>query len=149
MAEIFIRKAEEKDLDAIVRLEEQCFVTPWSRESLSYDMMENSLSSYLVADRDGQPAGYVGIWSILDEGHINNVAVSPDCRRQGIGTLLIDALLQEGRKEGITSFTLEVRVGNLPARRLYEKAGFEEAGIRRGYYEDNGEDAIIMWRYEK
>ena len=90
--------------------------------------------------------GYIGVWKIVDEGHITNVAVSPDYRRMQIGSALLKNMLEITAEEGIVRHTLEVRTGNEAAIGLYEKFGFETAGVRKGYYEDNGEDALIMWR---
>lgn len=147
MRELTIRKGSAEDVDAIAVLEQECFASPWSRESLYHDLVENQLSTYFVAELQGQIVGYVGIWAIMDEGHINNVAVSPSYRRQHIGSALIAAMLRSTEKAGIKSHTLEVRAGNRAAKGLYENYGFKEAGVRKGYYEDNGEDGIIMWRY--
>lgn len=141
-----IRIGTIDDLDDMVLLEQQCFLSPWSRESLSYDVAGNPLSTYLVAELNGQVIGYVGVWTIVDEGHINNVAVSPDYRRQHIGSLLIETMLASTENKGITSHTLEVRAGNQAAIKLYESFGFIVEGVRKGYYEDDGEDALIMWR---
>lgn len=146
MAQLIIRKAEEKDIDQMEVLEQECFSVPWSREALMGDLLENRLSLYLVAELEGNIVGYVGIWNIVDEGHINNVAVSSLYRKQHIGTILIDTLIKATEKAGIKRHTLEVRESNQAAKGLYAKMGFEPAGIRKGYYEDNGEDAIIMWR---
>lgn len=146
MPDLIIRKAEERDLPAIETLEKQCFSVPWSMESLRHDILENELSFYIVAEMGGEVCGYVGIWNIMDEGHITNVAVSPRFRRRHIGEALLDVLISTCEEAGIEGFTLEVRAGNEAARRLYEKKGFREAGVRPKYYEDNGEDAVIMWR---
>jgi len=89
--------------------------------------------------------GYAGLWAIEDEGHITNVAVHPDYRRMHLGSILVDMLIAQTRLEGLKRFTLEVRVSNQAAIALYEKFGFVSAGIRKGYYEDNNEDAMIMW----
>lgn len=146
MADLIIREAEEKDIDGIASLEEMCFTTPWTRSSLEEDLAAQ-ISTYIVAETEGQIVGYVGIWKVTDEGHINNVAVSPMYRRRRIATGLIEAMLKATEAAGVKSHTLEVRAGNEPARRLYAGLGFQEAGLRKGYYQDNGEDAIIMWRY--
>ena len=90
--------------------------------------------------------GYVGMWVILDEGHITNLAVDPAYRRKGIGRALLEHLITEGKKRGVRFLTLEVRSSNLVAQQLYRKLGFYEAGVRPGYYQDNQEDAIIMWK---
>lgn len=146
MSELLIRKAVTTDLPEIEQLENQCFETPWSIESLDKDINGNKLSLYIVAELAGHIVGYIGVWNIIDECHINNVAVSPVYRRQHIGTVLVETLVQSVSAAGINKFTLEVRAGNEPAKKLYQKTGFVENGLRKGYYEDNGEDAIIMWR---
>jgi ribosomal-protein-alanine N-acetyltransferase len=146
MNQVTIRKATIDDIDGIAALEECCFSVPWSRQSLYRDMTENGRALYFVAEISGQVAGYVGLWTILDEGQINNVAVLPRYRRAHVGSALIRTMLQNTEEAGIHSHTLEVRAGNQPAIGLYEKFGFRQEGLRKGYYEDNGEDAIIMWR---
>lgn len=149
MEQLTVRKGTIEDLDDMEALEKVCFATPWSRESLLNDVARNPMSTYLVAAIDGKVIGYVGIWAIIDEGHINNVAVSPDYRRQHVGSLLIDTMLNATERAGIKSHTLEVRAGNEAAIGLYKKFGFEEAGVRKGYYADDGEDGLIMWRHTK
>jgi ribosomal-protein-alanine N-acetyltransferase len=146
MADLVIRRGEEKDILAIEELEKQCFATPWSYESLKYDIVENNRALYLVAEIEGEIVGYVGIWKIVDEGHIANVAVSPAHRRKHIASALLETLFRVTERAGVVQHTLEVRAGNEGAIKLYEGFGFKEAGLRKGYYEDNGEDAIIMWR---
>lgn len=146
MAELVIRKAVEDDILEMAELEKVCFASPWSYESIRHDICENKLSFYLVAELAGKVVGYVGIWNIIDEGNITNVAVSPVYRRQHIASILIDTLIQVTNQAGIKKHSLEVRASNIPAQELYKKFGFVEAGLRKGYYEDNKEDAIIMWR---
>ena len=146
MAELVIRQAEERDIAAIETLEQQCFAVPWTYDSLYHDVMHNKLAFYIVAEADGVLCGYVGIWKIVDEGHITNVAVAPDYRRRHIARAMLEVLIETCGQSGITSYTLEVRVGNAAARKLYEGLGFADAGVRKGYYEDNGEDALIMWK---
>ena len=146
MADLIIRRGEQKDILAIEELEKQCFATPWSYESLKYDIVENNRALYLVAEIEGEIVGYVGIWKIVDEGHITNVAVSPAHRRKHIASALLETLFRVTERAGVVQHTLEVRAGNEGAIKLYEGFGFKEAGLRKGYYEDNGEDAIIMWR---
>lgn len=147
MAELIVRTGRAEDIDGIAALEQVCFAAPWSKESLNHDLTQNPMAVYVVAELSGEIVGYVGIWIIVDEGHINNVAVSPLYRRKQIGSLLIDTMLKATTADGVKSHTLEVRATNEAAIGLYEKFGFKEAGVRKGYYEDNGEDAIIMWRY--
>ena len=141
------RFAEEKDLPAMAEVERRCFHTPWSEESLRDDLTGNPLSVYMVLEAEsGDVAGYMSLWRILDEGHINNVAVLPEYRRRGGASEMLEFMLEYSEKNGISSHTLEVRVSNEGAIGLYRKFGFKEAGVRKGYYEDNGEDALIMWR---
>ena len=146
MADLIIRKAEAEDVLAIQEIEKQCFTVPWSYDSLYKDIVENKLAFYVVAEIAGQICGYVGIWKIFEEGHITNVAVAPEFRRKHIGRAMLETLISVTAEAGIEKYTLEVRAGNEPAIRLYEGLGFKSAGIRPGYYEDNGEDAVIMWR---
>ena len=146
MTELVVRRGRAEDLDGIAALEQVCFASPWSRESLYRDMTENQMAEYFVAELDGEVVGYLGIWLVLEEGYINNVAVSPSHRRRQIGSALIGAMLEATQTEGTIAHTLEVRASNEAAKGLYKKFGFKEAGLRKGYYEDNGEDAIIMWR---
>ena len=148
MAELILREARREDIDEIVTLEEQCFATPWSRESLEHDMFHNAMSGYIVAELENRIVGYMGFWVIVNEAHVNNVAVSPEHRRLHIGSALIDMFLKYADSNGFDGETLEVRVSNSPAIGLYTKFGFEEAGVRPKYYE-NGEDALIMWRNKK
>ena len=146
MAELIVRQAEAKDVRAIEAMEQVCFTDPWSYESLYHDIVENPVALYLVAEEDGQICGYVGLWKILDEGHITNVAVAPAHRRRHMGTALLTVLMEVGGANGILRYTLEVRKSNEAAHRLYAGLGFMDAGLRKGYYQDNGEDAIIMWK---
>ena len=146
MSQLIIRQAEEKDIAAIEGLEQVCFADPWSYESLKHDILNNKLAFYIVAEVDEVVCGYVGIWNIVDEGHITNVAVSPNYRRKHIASNMLDVLIASCEEAGVERFTLEVRAGNEPAKALYEGKGFREVGLRKGYYQDNGEDAIIMWR---
>lgn len=153
MSEIRIRVATAEDIDDMTELDATCFSAPWSRASFEAELTTNRLAWYLVAeemgtDLEGQAGliiGYAGLWAIEDEGHITNVAVHPDYRRMHLGSILVDTLIAETRKEGLKRFTLEVRVSNQAAIALYQKFGFVSAGLRKGYYEDNNEDAMIMW----
>lgn len=126
-------------------LEKSCFAIPWSEKSLQDDLCNNPLSRIFVAEMpDGNLAGYISGWIVLDELQINNIAVAPEYRQRGVGRCLLDQLINLAQKEQLTSLTLEVRSGSQAARSLYESSGFGATGCRRGYYADNGEDAIIM-----
>ncbi len=147
MTEIIIRRAEKDDVRDIYDIEKLCFASPWSVDSLTYELEKNPMALYIAAEADGKTAGYAGLWKIGDEGHITNVAVRPEFRRMKIGEKIIGALIESASREGIAHFTLEVRKSNMPAIKLYEKFGFRTEGVRKKYYEDNGEDALIMWSH--
>ncbi|WP_246798121.1 ribosomal protein S18-alanine N-acetyltransferase [Alkalibacter rhizosphaerae] len=132
-------------LDAILSLERSAFAIPWSR-GMFEEELKNPLARYYVLQLESQVVGYAGMWVVLNEGHITNIAVAPSNRRMGIGKRLLEHLLGEGEKMGVDSFTLEVRKSNGAALALYGSCGFVPAGIRKKYYSDNGEDAVIMWR---
>ena len=144
--ELILRPAEAADVAAIAEMEKICFATPWSEDAIMHELTSNPLAHYIVAEIAGKVVGYVGFWQILDEGHITNVAVRPEWRGNHIASTIIAVMLEVGESLGITRYTLEVRSSNEPAKALYRNFGFKEEGLRKGYYEDNGEDAVIMWR---
>lgn len=141
-----IRKMTLDDLDGIMEIEVEAFPVPWPREAYEKELTGNELAYYVVAESEGEIVGYAGLWEVVGEGHITNVAVRKECRGQGISTLLMQALLNRMLELNFYGMTLEVRVSNVCARSLYEKFGFESVGVRKNYYSDNGEDAIVMWR---
>ena len=145
MQKIVIEKMTVDDIDNVLEVEEDCFSIPWSKASFLRELENNEIALYLVAKVENKAVGYIGTWKVLDEGHITNLAVHSDYRNLGIGGMLISELLSLCKKDGINSFNLEVRKSNEIARKLYEKFGFEDRGIRKGYYQDNNEDAVIMW----
>lgn len=136
------------DIENVLKVENDCFSTPWSRDSFVRELVENKIALYLVAKIENIAVGYIGVWKILNEGHITNVAVRSDYRGKGIATRLISELLSLCEEDGIDAFTLEVRRSNIVAQNLYKKFQFAECGFRKGYYQDTKEDAIIMWRRE-
>lgn len=144
---ITIRPMEEKDLDEVCRMEEEAFSMPWHRESF-LEMIQNENALYLVAQNgENEIMGSCGVLNIVGDGSVTNVVVDAKYRKLGVGSLLMEALLRLGAEElGIEAFTLEVRVSNMSAIRLYEKMGFENVGIRKNFYEKPTEDAIIMWK---
>ena len=146
MYKIEIVRAKPEHIDDIMIIEHLSFKIPWSRESIRQEIMENKFAIYLSAQVDGRVVGYAGMWSVCGEGHITNIAVHPEYRQVGIGSRLMERLIDIAKEEGISWMTLEVRKSNLVAQRLYKKYGFEECGLRKSYYADNGEDAIIMCR---
>jgi len=143
--DLAVRRMGGKDIDAVLRVEETVFTTPWSRESFETEMAGNDLARYFVAVVDRQIVGYAGMWVVLDEAHVTNIAVLPSFWGQGIGKKLLTALIDCARSQGAVSMTLEVRRSNERAQRLYSHMGFAEGGVRVGYYSDNQEDALIMW----
>lgn len=136
---------EEKYIDSILSIEELSFKDPWSRDAMEREL-NNNFARYVVVKQQDKVIGYGGMWIILDEGHITNIAVYPKYRCIGAGNLILRSLIDICKKESITSLTLEVRVSNLIAQNLYVKYGFISEGIRRNYYADNNEDALIMWK---
>ncbi len=142
--EVIIRRMTEADLDQAAELELRCFSVPWTLGMLEEELA-NEHALYLAAAHGEQILGYAGAWLVFEEGHITNIAVDPDTRRKGIGRLLLSALIEGMQGGGVTSATLEVRRGNTAAIALYASFGFKVEGMRRGYYPDNDEDALIMW----
>jgi len=134
------------DLPEVHRIERASFSVPWPDDAYRSELMANRLASYLVVRADGIAGAiaYGGIWLMVDEAHITTFAVDPAWRRQGVGETLLIALLDLAIARHAREATLEVRLSNLPARRLYEKYGFRPVGLRPRYYSDNGEDALIM-----
>lgn len=131
-------------LDEVAELERVCFPDPWSRNMLKEEL-ENDLAAFLVAlDGQGAVAGYAGLQVVLDEGYILNVAVRPDCRRQGVAGRLLQVFLNFARGNRLSFLTLEVRASNYAAIALYGSRGFRGVGRRKNYYEHPREDAVIM-----
>lgn len=145
-AVLSVKKMTMKDLDEVMEVERQCFTTPWSRYSFVCELKDNQFSHYIVAKYMGKIIGYAGMWIILDEAHVTNVGVLPEYRGGGVGELLMRSLIIAAKEHGAKKMTLEVRKSNYVAQNLYSKLGFEPVGIRRGYYLDNREDAVIMWK---
>lgn len=125
-------------------IERLCFSDPWSEKMLAEHLANPCSLTLAAVDGAGRLLGYVGLLAVVDEGYITNVAVRPDCRRQGVAAALLDALEAQGKERELAFLTLEVRQSNAPARALYEKLGYLQAGLRRNYYENPREDAVIM-----
>ena len=139
----------ERDIDAIVAIEQASFTNPWTREMHVAELANRGASHVYVARNDhGRVVGFCSFWLIADELHINNLAVLPEERRAGIASALLGRALHEGARMGAFRATLEVRRSNDPARQLYERFGFRVAGVRRGYYSEPVEDALVLWREE-
>jgi len=132
-------------LDQVLAIELKSFPIPWSHQAFMFEVTENDFAFYIVALLEGRVAGYAGMWIVLDEAHITNVAVHPDLRGRGLGRALMTELLGRAAVLGAERISLEVRPSNRAARTLYKSLGFVDRGVRRKYYSDNNEDAIIMW----
>lgn len=131
-------------LDQVLAIELKSFPIPWSHQAFMFEMTENDFAFYIVALLEGRVVGYAGMWLVLDEAHITNVAVHQDLRGRGVGRALMAELLGRAAVLGAERISLEVRPSNQAARTLYKSLGFADRGIRRKYYSDNNEDAIIM-----
>ena len=154
ISEINISKMTKDDVEAVVKIEEEAYGRHHWAKSSFYDEMSNNLAKYYVAKlSDGEIVGYAGTWHIIDEGHITTIAVKNEYLRNHIGESIIKAIIDDCYRNNIKYMTLEVRISNVPAIKLYEKYGFQSLGTRKGYYQDNDEDALIMWTenifYEK
>ena len=134
-------------INGVYELSKACFSVPWSLYSISYEI-ENPLAKYVIAQdlSTNEVVGFAGVWIVAGEGDITNIAVHPSYRKQGIASQLLSKLLEICKDNNCNDITLEVRVSNTPAQNLYTKFGFVNEGIRKKYYSDNGEDAIIMWK---
>ncbi len=143
---LIYRPMTVSDIPQVQLVERRCFTTPWSRNIFLSEITGNDNAFYVVAEKGGRVIGYAGIWIILDEGHITNIAVHPDFQRQGIGEALMEEITIYALAKGVTRMTLEVRLSNHGAQALYTKLGFEPSGVRKQYYQDDQEDALIMWR---
>ena len=147
MAEPMIRVIREEDVAQIHEIEKRCFAMPWSEESILHDIRENAVARWLVLDDGaGNVLAYAGMWFVLDEAHVCNVAVHPDHRRKGYGKKIFEALCNMAYANSMALMTLEVRRSNLAAQALYHACGFLDVGYRKRYYEDNKEDALIMFK---
>lgn len=135
-------------LDQVIAIESTSFPTPWSKNAFDYELQYNDFAHYIVALlNEHKVVGYAGMWVILDEAHITNIAIHKAYRCRGIGKALMREMIARAVLLGAERMTLEVRPSNLPARVLYTSLGFVENGIRKKYYSDTQEDAIIMWKY--
>ncbi len=133
-------------LDKVLKIEEQSFPTPWSRYAFTCELLDNDFARYYCLLHGDEVVGYMGLWVILDEGHITNVAIHPEYRNHRLGEFLMRHVMLRCQSSGVQRMTLEVRVSNRAAQSLYKRLGFADVGVRRGYYTDTGEDAMIMWK---
>jgi len=145
MKKVHIRRMEEFDLDQVVEVERLSFKTPWPKEIFYQEVVENIYAHYFVVEIDQKIVGYAGMWAVIDDAQITNIAIKPDYRGYKIGEQLFHYIFQQAIQMGIRRLSLEVRASNIIAQRLYRKFGLVPGGIRKNYYTDNQEDAIIMW----
>ncbi|MCL6449987.1 MAG: ribosomal protein S18-alanine N-acetyltransferase [Acetobacteraceae bacterium] len=143
--EITIGPMEPRDIEQVVQIERAVYPSPWSPQAFYAEITENLCACYITARAGPAVVGYAGMWVLLGEAHVTNVAVHPAYQRCGIGSRLLEELIERARLRGATRMTLEVRPSNAVALHLYEKYGFRQKGVRRNYYSDTQEDAIIMW----
>ncbi|GAW92510.1 ribosomal protein S18-alanine N-acetyltransferase [Calderihabitans maritimus] len=139
-----IEPMQVKHLEEVLAIEKVSFPTPWSRHAFWSELCQNEFAHYFVCTVEGKVAGYAGMWVILDEAHVTTLAVAPEFRGRKLSRALLAELVRQATCLGANYITLEVRPSNYPARKLYGSMGFEATGIRKGYYTDNQEDAIIM-----
>ncbi|QFG00448.1 ribosomal-protein-alanine N-acetyltransferase [Psychrobacillus glaciei] len=143
---ITYRKMAMEDIDQVLLIEEEAFSTPWTREAFEHEMTTNLYSHYIVAETETKEIiGYCGMWLVMDESHITNVAVVERMRGHKIGEGLMREAIRVVLEQNVVLMTLEVRVTNDIAKNLYHKLGFQDGGIRKNYYTDTQEDALVMW----
>lgn len=130
-------------IDRVAEIEQIVYPSPWSKLAFINEILDNSFASYYVALENEEVLGYAGIWTILDEAHLTTLAVCPKAQGGGVGRALLEHIIAEAKAKGVSRMTLEVRVSNVKAQKLYKKYGFIACGIRPNYYAD--EDAVIMW----
>ena len=141
-----LRKLELGDLDAIEVIKQASYPTPWSRSTFASEVAKPSSLSIAAITPEEELIGYLVLSRYVDAWHVMNVAVAVPHRRRGVASAMLERLFEVTRKDARRGYTLEVRVSNIAAIKLYERFGFVSKGIRRGYYTDNREDAVIMWR---
>ena len=142
---LVFRAMRLEDVPSICQIEQEAFTSPWTAEAFINELTNNHFARYMVMILNEDVIGYGGMWTIMDEAHITNIAVRQDYRGQGFGERLLVELQRTAVFFGMNRMTLEVRVSNEQAQRLYRKLGFSPSGVRPGYYSDNNEDALIMW----
>ncbi|WP_085993410.1 ribosomal protein S18-alanine N-acetyltransferase [Oceanobacillus senegalensis] len=145
MSEVVIRKMEFTDVEQVLEVERASFTTPWTTDVFYQEIVDNHHAHYFVLEVDEKIVGYVGIWIVVDDAQITNIAIMPDYRGQSLGERLFGFVIQLLQHIGAKRLSLEVRVSNIAAQRLYRKFGLVPGGIRKNYYTDSGEDAIVMW----
>ncbi|MER2090036.1 MAG: ribosomal protein S18-alanine N-acetyltransferase [Sporosarcina sp.] len=142
---VVYREMVRGDIPSVVEIENEAFATPWTEEVFEHEMTGNDYAYYVVAVSREEVIGHCGMWVVMDECHITNVAVRKHMRGNGIGEALMKEAIEHCRKNEVRLMTLEVRMTNTTAQNLYRKLGFQDGGIRKNYYSDDHEDALVMW----
>jgi len=145
MDNVVIREMELADVDQVVEVEKASFATTWTIDVFYQEIADNEYAHYYVMEADGKIIGYVGTWVVFEDAQITNIAIKPEYRGKKLGQKLFQFTIQQVIKLGATRLSLEVRETNIIAQRLYRKFGLVPAGIRKNYYTDDNEDAIVMW----
>jgi [ribosomal protein S18]-alanine N-acetyltransferase len=145
MSNIVIRPMELFDLDEIMKIEKESFATPWDRSSFENELQDNKFANYYILSDGDQIVGYCGLWVVFDAAQITNIAILPQFRGKKYGEMLFDYVVKQAKELEATELSLEVRVSNVVAQKLYRKFGLVPVGVRKNYYIDNQEDAIVMW----
>ncbi|WP_164219724.1 ribosomal protein S18-alanine N-acetyltransferase [Virgibacillus sp. YIM 98842] len=145
MAEVTIRPMRLHDVEEVLLVEKETFSTPWTKDIFYKEISENDYAHYFVMLLDGKVIGYVGVWIVVDDAQITNIAILPAYRRKKLGEKLFRYTMQKLIVMGVSRLSLEVRESNIAAQKMYRKFGLVAGGIRKNYYVDNHEDAIVMW----
>lgn len=148
MLDVALAPMRRRHLRGVLRIEEGAYPKPWSMALFLSELALREQRTYLVAKVDGRVVGYGGVMYVLPDAHVTTIAVDPPARRQAVGTRLLLALARAAVAKGATALTLEVRASNTAAQALYRRFGFSPAGVRKGYYADTGEDALVMWAHD-
>lgn len=145
MNNILIRQMKDTDIDDVMVIERASYTSPWQAKVLVRELHKNDYAHYFVLIYEGKIVGYAGLWVVIDDAQVTTIAIDPNYRRRGFGDKLFHYLIHYAMSKGVKRFSLEVRVSNIAAQKLYRKYGLVPGGIRKKYYEDNQEDALIMW----
>ncbi|RDW18824.1 ribosomal protein S18-alanine N-acetyltransferase [Oceanobacillus chungangensis] len=145
MDKVLIRKMEIKDVEHVVEVEKASFTIPWTTDIFYQEIVDNNFAHYFVIELNGQIVGYAGAWIVIDDAQITNIAIMPEYRGYKLGEKLFQYVIQSAIGMGVRHLSLEVRVSNRVAQSMYRKFGLVPGGIRKNYYTDNQEDAIVMW----
>ncbi|GAB3047027.1 ribosomal protein S18-alanine N-acetyltransferase [Virgibacillus ainsalahensis] len=145
MAELMLRKMMTDDVDQVMEVERASFTIPWTTDIFYQELVDNMHAHYFVMELDNKIIGYAGTWIIIDDAQITNIAVMPEFRGQKLGERLFQYTIQQAVMMGVSRLSLEVRKSNIVAQKMYQKFGLVPGGIRKNYYVDDQEDAIVMW----